>query len=432
VHRFPIDPPRLDAFIQCRRLFHAWMEESCTQLRDIAHLMEEPVLMGGWNFPENDAGGVWRWSSLHSQIGATADCHSIRVGGSSPRPRQLRLFVDGRARLEQSVEGDFLLETALPGERCIVELRVDEEFPTADDPRVLGVAVRHVAVQRGSDWKEVDLGIDLERMVRQSHPESWIDSLIEVTEERDPRIDALFPQARGPHSRALAHWLAANTGNYDIVLVQGVPFAPVVWVPPIARARRVPVALLPHFHVEDRYYHWRAYYDAFREADCVLAAPSSMKRQFLDKLNVESRTVAGGGIDLEEYDASRLEKARNAFREIHRHSKPYVLVLGRKAAGKNYAVIWEAVRASGGESAPFEVVMIGPDDDGVPADQPGVRYYGAQPRDLVLGALAGCACLANMSVSESFGIVLLEAWAAMNPVLAQRHCMAFAYLVREG
>jgi len=38
----------------------------------------------------------------------------------------------------------------------------------------------------------------------------------------------------------------------------------------------------------------------------------------------------------------------------------------------------------------------------------------------------------NMSDSESFGIVVLEAWLARRPVVVQRNCLAFGELIDDG
>jgi glycosyltransferase involved in cell wall biosynthesis len=262
-------------------------------------------------------------------------------------------------------------------------------------------------------------------------PREWTESLISLAEDRPSDIDDLFCEVRGPHSAAMSAWLEENAASYDAVLVQGVPFAPLVWASQIAR-RVAPVVLLPHFHVEDRYYHWKAYYQAFRSADCVLSAPSQLKEQFFDRIDARSESVAGGGIDLDEFEEGRAEGARRAFREVHGSDRPFVLVLGRKAAGKRYETVLEAVALAGHEEASFDIVMIGPDEDLKPVDQPFVHYYGSRDREFVLGALAECVCLVNMSESESFGIVLLEAWAMRRPVVAQRNCVAFTDLVQDG
>ena len=78
------------------------------------------------------------------------------------------------------------------------------------------------------------------------------------------------------------------------------------------------------------------------------------------------------------------------------------------------------------------VVMIGSDDDRAPVDGLDVVYLGLQPREVVRGALRAARVLVNMSASESFGIVLLEAWLAGTPVIANHHCIAFGDLVEDG
>jgi glycosyltransferase involved in cell wall biosynthesis len=429
VHRFALDAPAAESFDKCRTLHSMWMRESCDQWIDLFHDIEEPMLLGGWNYAERSGDSVWRWSSLCSQVGLPGGFDAIRIEGSSNEPRHVALEAAGR-RAEQDVSAAFALELDV-GEaaRAIACLRVDAPLVTTDDPRELGVIVTRISLRRGGEWVDLDLRGDAEQWLRKREPQAWVDSLIRTTQLRDLATDKLFIEVRGPHSAEMASWIERHVLDYDALIVQGTPFAPIAWVPPIARRFGVPVMLLPHFHVEDRYYHWRSYYDAFRDADLVLAAPDSAKRRFFDPIDAHSEVVPGGGLDLEEFVPAHLAECRAQFERVHTSAKPFVLVLGRKALGKHYSLALDAARLP---DAQFEVVMVGPDEDARPIAQEGVHYYGARPREFVIGALAACACLVNMSDSESFGIVLLEAWAAGRPVIAQRRCVAFEELVREG
>ena len=116
-----------------------------------------------------------------------------------------------------------------------------------------------------------------------------------------------------------------------------------------------------------------------------------------------------------------------AFRDLYQSEIPYFLVLGRKAASKNYHKVISAVESLA-KNHSIHLVMIGPDDDEVPLVHPNVTYLGLQPRQVVRGALMSCIGLANMSTSESFGMVLLEAWMAEKPVIISDRCAAFADL----
>jgi glycosyltransferase involved in cell wall biosynthesis len=107
-------------------------------------------------------------------------------------------------------------------------------------------------------------------------------------------------------------------------------------------------------------------------------------------------------------------------------------VLGRKAGAKAYRKVISAVEGINRAGGQMHVVLIGPDDEGIPVDSDYATYLGRQPRGVVRGALKACLAVVSMSVSESFGIVLLEAWLAGRPVIVNKACAAFHDLATEG
>ena len=123
---------------------------------------------------------------------------------------------------------------------------------------------------------------------------------------------------------------------------------------------------------------------------------------------------------------------KTAFKKLYNSSLPYVLVLGRKSSAKNYRSTIDAVRELNRTQRLCRVVMIGRDEDGVPIDPADAFYLGEQSRGVVLSALKDCVCMVAMSQSESFGIVILEAWSQRRPVIVNKECLAYNELVEDG
>ena len=122
----------------------------------------------------------------------------------------------------------------------------------------------------------------------------------------------------------------------------------------------------------------------------------------------------------------------SAFNALYRSELPFVLVLGRKSGSKNYKWVIDAVSKINAVKKCLNVVLIGRDEDGVGTDPKEVRYLGEQARPVVLGALKECLTVVNMSESESFGIVILEAWMMSKPVIVNEKCPAFVELVCDN
>jgi glycosyltransferase involved in cell wall biosynthesis len=139
--------------------------------------------------------------------------------------------------------------------------------------------------------------------------------------------------------------------------------------------------------------------------------------------------VPGGGVRADEHGDPSADRR---FREVYPRTIPFFLVLGRKTASKGYEqaiCAHQALRAAGTKA---DLVLIGPDEDGRPVSGEGVTYLGRQPREVIRGALGACLGLVTMSRSESFGIVLCEAWLFGKPVIANNACYSFRELVRHG
>jgi len=431
VRLFPVDDPVVSLQEDCRRLHALWMEESRLLGRRFLDTFPDAALTGGWHHPEKGTGGrVARWSSVCSQLRLPPDASGLRISLYAPQPVTVELIQDATVLGKHDVEGAAIVDFDLP-RGGLLALRCSKTYRAPGDPRELGVLVDSIRIDPHAGDIEVDFEHELDLLPRRLPLATWVSALVEIAEVRSPNDDDLFLKVRGPHSAQLSEWLDTELVNFDAVLVQGVPFVTSALGIEAARRAGVPAVLLPHAHIEDRYYHWQSFYDAYRGADRVIAAPDVSVPAFFDRVGARATALPGGGVDLREFDPPSLERGRKAFRSVHESARPYVLILGRKADGKNYQVVVDAHQRLRADGVDLDLVMIGPDDDGLPLGAEGVRYLGKQPREVVLGALADAACLATMSESESFGIVLLEAWLAGTPVIASRRCAAFSELVQD-
>ncbi len=124
--------------------------------------------------------------------------------------------------------------------------------------------------------------------------------------------------------------------------------------------------------------------------------------------------VVGSGVEVPEgYDPA-------GFRERHGLKRPFVLYAGRRESGKGWP---ELLRAFGsalvGGTMPFDLVTVGSGAAEVPdeiADR--VVDLGFLPAEELSHAFSAAAALVQPSTNESFSRVLMEAWLAGTPVIA--------------
>ena len=449
--------PAAEVLETARRLERVWMNEERTlytpflgQLGATGRLR----LLSGFFAPEGHDGLIRRWTAGKFCFAIPRGSRVIGLVGWTQLRKSLRLNLcqvasDGtETQLDQYVqpiEDNFTLVLALPpalGDgSALLDCSV-EEHHAENDHRPLGIMLIHayVLTSEGSAEGSAESLVPLtERTVslleeslsfRPTDFRLWIGSLNNLARQRSAAAEADFAAVRGPHSAALQDWLAEHGAEYDSVLVQGIPFD---LVPSsIATLSRLPhrprTVILPHFHGDDRFHYWRRYLESFEKADTTLLFTRTVADLFGPRDKFTS--VPGGGVRSEELgDLTAIGR----FRDVCAARAPFFLVLGRKAPSKGYREVLRAHAALRQTGIDADLVLIGPDEDGVPVDGVGVHYLGPQPREVVRGALSECCGLVNMSASagESFGIVISEAWLFRKPVIANRACYSFRELVGD-
>jgi glycosyltransferase involved in cell wall biosynthesis len=449
-------PP--DVMERSRELERAWTREEQRLLTPFASLLRAPTrlrLFGGFFWPENHGGIVRRWTSPAFSFLIPKDTWIFRLTGYASVEKTLRIgfaqiAADGSfrtlAEAEQRIPAWFSVSFTLPqavGEDPVVVTCGVEEHHAPGDHRPFGVLLERASVlqDRGGAGRRdesaigvleeifADLTEENESELRANEFPTWIRSLHDVALRHTDQVEADFAAVRGPHSRAMQAWLRTVAGKYDCVLVQGIPFdvIPSTVETLAALQPRPRLVTLPHFHGDDRFYYWRRYLDSFTAADKTLLFSQSIA----DSLGLGDRAavVPGGGVRTDEHgDPNALPR----FREVFPHQLPFFLVLDRKTASKGHERAVLAQQALRRQGILVDLVLIGPNEDGRPVEGDGVHYLDRQPREVVRGALLACLGLISMSTSESFGIVLCEAWLFGKPVIANRACYSFRELVRHG
>lgn len=372
----------------------------------------------GWAHPDVSGGQGHRWGMTSCGF-YSAVKGPIRIKGFAPSSADV-ICQDKNGLLLKSatIEGQFTIEFNLLEAGSVALFISISQVPLAEDPRPLGFYVFELNLSGTA----VDLALPtlIEQTIQDQDSRKVFDILNSAAEKTRFPLNVNLTDSRGPWSDCLERYIAENVAKYDLVVTHNNIFRPAVVAIKEANRCSVPVILIPHAHLDDDYYHFPDVLESARSADLVLAAPKIACDFFASHgCNVQYHA---SGIDVSEsYSTTDIQ----AFRRIFPLEQPFVLVLGRKAMAKGYLSVISAIEKVNLEWGDVHVVLIGPDDDGVVIDSRVATYLGHQSREVLRGALQACVALVNMSASESFGIVLLEAWMAGKPVVVNKNCAAF-------
>ncbi len=375
----------------------------------------------GWHHPEVAGDRVERWSMKRSSllVGITAGGGVLRIEGSAAHATAVTV---GTTRFD--VSGDFELKVDVSNQTETTELPivVQKPFRPAQDHRTLGIRVRRIAWRPSNDGAEFtcDLWRD-HRAIGRATGDEWPAALLRSMESLHSRWGVLFDFLRGPRSPALKRALRNPPPGFDFVVAANLPWS---IVPMVAKHCPLPLIAMPLWHVEDDYYYWRHYAAALKKAKLVLANTPYAAERFYGPMGIHARFV-GPGVVPPQDDGTSAEVDGSGTKEF------VVLSVCRKSPEKRYDTVAEAVGRLRGEGRAVRFVLIGPDADGRPL--PDHVDYRGRVGDAELGeAYRTCDAFALMSETESFGMVLAEAWMRGKPVIANRLCGPAASLVREG
>lgn len=242
------------------------------------------------------------------------------------------------------------------------------------------------------------------------------------------RLAQLTPWVPG-----LARALAGETQRYDVVAGMNIVFDSLLY-PMLEYAQRLksPVVIYPLTHLGEqgdarvrRYYTMRHQIALLRRADALILQ-NDLERDALVELGLPGARmeVVGTGVNADETlggDADR-------FRSRHNLRNPIVLFLGTAAYDKGAHHSLEAMTRLWRRGSAATMVFAGPVMDQFRS------FFERQPREikeqtLLLGfiseeekrdLLAACNVLVLPSRTDSFGIVLPEAWLYSKPVIGAR------------
>ncbi|HEY8063098.1 MAG TPA: glycosyltransferase [Methylosinus sp.] len=374
-------------------------------------------LAWGWSPLEQWSDGPVRWAYRSAGLHLS---HQARVRVKARSVERVVLLVqdqDNRILFHDKTSGviDCAFEAG-PGPLTLSVTR-DEQLP---DQRPLGFAVEQVTI----DGAPLDMASNTVLSVAHLPAEQAFEMLGIAAEASRAVAGARLSDIRGPHSSSLERFLEENVRRYDLVLTHNNVFRPPVAAVEAANRADVPVILLPHAHLDDDYYHFPDTLSAVTTATVACVSPRAACTYY-EKRGARKVVHHTPGVDVSEaFTAEDVD----AFRAVYGKGGRFVLVLGRKSRSKGYRDVIAAVDELAKDTN-IRLVMIGPDDDLEPIRSPNVTYLGIQPRNVVRGALQSCLALTAMSISESFGIVILEAWMASRPVIANSDCAAFRDII---
>jgi glycosyltransferase involved in cell wall biosynthesis len=395
--------------------------------------LHEHCLLSGWHDLEKWEDGPARWTRRTARLVVGGEAiTSLKLEAYSYLDGHLLVEVPGRGSWEFELEKGRPRQLRMDFTPCgsaAVDLIVPRAARPTEDMREVGVAVRRVTIEEDGGERELDLGRGWREFL-DTAPEGALGKALWGAAASRPRGASRRHQyLMGPRSPGLEKGVMAAARECDLVLGSMVPMSTMELAWRAARHAGKPFVAFPLFHTRDPNHYWAHFKAALEGAEGV-EANSSIIQGLMGGWGCRAFAV-GPGYDIAEFTRPGIDGG--LFRsEFGFGDRPILLWVGRKNVYKGYPEAIAALRVVRESGSRAVLVMVGPDEDGLPVNGEGVYYLGALPRKKLLDAFDACDVFLFPSLHESFCLVFGEAWLRGKPVLGNGYSAAARGLIEHG
>ena len=269
---------------------------------------------------------------------------------------------------------------------------------------------------------------DFRDAMLQPHSAYFPEFTLRQVEARNSIFDWLHAYTIGPNSPGLRHYLFKHTREYDCIIAGFFPFNSLRLASQAAKKAGRPCFIAPLWHSEDRHHYFRHLFEALRNCSGVICETRHAKEWFERLIPGISCVQAGIGVTPRRLLLPEGEMP-SWIKALKEKKQRILLYVGRKEESKNYLLLLDVMRSLDDPSV--TLVMIGRDIDRKPIEHPNILLRDQVNDDELQWAYHACDMFLFPSLKESFGIVILEAWAAHKPVIGHGRCAAVSSLIEH-
>jgi glycosyltransferase involved in cell wall biosynthesis len=259
-----------------------------------------------------------------------------------------------------------------------------------------------------------------------SHSSRFPEFTLRQVDSRSSLPDRLHAYTIGPNSPALRNYLFDHARDYDCIIAGYFPFNTVRLASLAAKKAGRPCYIAPLWHSEDRHHYFKHLFEALKDCTGIICETRHAKELFERCVPGSSCLQAGIGVSQRHIFMPDGDMP-SWLRTLREQKRQILLYVGRKEESKNYTLLLEMMRRL--DTMPVTLVMIGRDIDHKPIEQPNVLLLEQINDNELQWAYRLCDIFLFPSLKESFGIVILEAWAAEKPVIGHGRCAAVSSLI---